>query len=128
MNQSEIKIKDFKVKVRLGCSIEEQAVAQPVTFNISIIFDQKIRAEISDQLSDSLDYVEITNLITKISEIKSYNMIEHLCSEVLNHLKLKLENSFKNKIKGQLSVRALKMQTPVQGLLGGVEWTCKTSL
>ena len=119
-----MKIKNYEVWVSLGCTKEEQSLTQPVVFNLQIIFDQAIVAEVSDKLSDSLDYVELTNVIREISELKSYSMIEHLCFSVTTSLKQKINH----KHQGTLIVSAQKVRAPVKNLHDGVEWTCKIAL
>ena len=68
MYYSEMKIKNFEVWVSLGCTSAEQSLAQPVRFNVDILFASKVLAEETDRLQDSLDYVELTGAIKAEAE------------------------------------------------------------
>lgn len=122
--QSEMKIKNYEAWVSLGCSKEEQSLTQPVVFNVQITFDQSVVAEVSDKLTDSLDYVALTDVIRATAESKSYSMIEHLCFNVTTALKQKINHKYQ----GTLVVAAQKVRAPVKNLHDGVEWTCKIAL
>lgn len=121
---SEMRIKNYEAWVSLGCTQEEQTMVQPVLFNVEILFNSKVLAEETDQLQDSLDYVELTNVIKMVAEKKSYKMIEHMCSSVARAL----QQSIGQKYKGTLIVRMQKPRAPVKHLHGGVEWSCQLSL
>jgi len=122
MHQSVMKIKNFEVWVSLGCTLAEQSLNQPVLFNIEILFNSKVLAESTDQLRDSLDYVELTEIIKKTAEKKSYNMIEHLGFSVTEALQKKISGQYPG---STLIVRSAKIRAPVKNLHDGVEWTCQ---
>ena len=109
----------------LGCTQEEQSLTQPVLFNIEISFATKVLAEDTDRLPDSLDYVEITDLVKEIAEKKSYNMIEHLGFSVTETLQKKIGSQYPG---STLTVRTHKLRAPVKNLHDGVEWSCKLIL
>lgn len=125
MRQSEMKIKNYEVWVSLGCSAEERSLAQPVLFNVEIVFTAKVLAEHTDQLQDSLDYVELTDMIKSVAEKKSYNMVEHLGFSVMEALQQKVIRQYPG---STLIVRAHKLRAPVKNLHDGVEWSCKLIL
>ncbi len=121
---SVMKVNDYQVWVNLGCSIEEQECIQPVLFSLTIHFDQKIQAEVSDQLADSIDYVSLVETIQTTAQQKKYSMIEHLCFSVSEALRAKL----RGKYSGVLVTKIKKVRAPVKNLLDGVEWSCKVDL
>lgn len=124
MYSSTMKVNDYQVWVNLGCSSEEQAVVQPVLFSIEISFDQKIQAEVTDQLSDSIDYVSLVDIVKKTAQQKTYSMIEHLCFSVSEALR----TEFQGKYVGTLVTKLKKVRAPIKNLHDGVEWSCKADL
>lgn len=117
-------IEEYEVWVNLGCSKEEQSFLQPVHFDVQLFFNSIVEAQKTDQLSDSIDYVELTELIQTVAVKKSYAMIEHLCYSVFEVLK----NKYKGKFQAELVVKAKKLRPPVKNLQGGVSWTCQSHL
>lgn len=124
MNLSVMKIHQYEVNVNLGCSEEEQSVAQSVLFDIEIHFTTNIQAERTDLLKDSIDYVQITEITKACATSKKFSMIEHLCFSVSQLIK----NEFGQKFEGELIVSCLKRRPPINNLQGGVSWTCRTAL
>lgn len=122
---SEMKIKNYEVGVSLGCTPAEQSLIQPVLFNIEIFFNTQVLAETSDRLQDSLDYVELTDVVKQVAEKKSYQMIEHLGFSVAIALKEKVASTYPG---SQMIVRTHKLRAPVKNLRDGVEWSCKINL
>ena len=122
---SEMRIRDFEVWVNLGCSPEEQAIKQPVLFQITIEFSSQVLAETTDKIDDSIDYVELMNRIKNESEKKIYHMIEHLCATVTNDLRAYLHS---RGVRGHMTVQLLKKRVPVENLMTGAEWVCRTQL
>lgn len=123
--QQVMKINHYEVWISLGCSTEEQSLPQPVRFDVTLHFDEKIKGCSSDQLSDTVDYVSLTNLIKKISLQKSYQLIEHLC--FLAHEAIIQELKSKN-IKCDLTTNLKKVRPPVESLLNGVEFSCHSKV
>lgn len=119
-----MKINDYQVWVHLGCSAEEQAVVQPVLFSLEIVFNQKIQAEVSDRLADSIDYVSLIEIIKTAAQQKNYSMIEHLCFSVSEALRANLSGRYA----GSLITKIKKIRAPIKNLHHGVEWVCKTDL
>lgn len=124
-NFSMMKINDYEVWVRLGCSQEEQSFKQPVHFNLEIEFHSNVLGETSDQLTDAIDYVAVTDLLKLSAESKSYHLIEAMCFDATEKISTYLR---KNNITGQLKLSLLKLRPPVPNLNSGVTWTCQRQL
>ncbi len=124
-SKSKMKICDYEVSVSLGCSLAEQSLVQPVLFNIHIEIKSTVIGEKSDRLEDAIDYVELTDLVKKTAQKKSYHLIEHMNSEVSNQILALLRSK---KISGILSVSLLKLRPPVENLKSGVEWITQTEI
>lgn len=118
-------IKDYEVWVSLGCSTQEQALKQPVIFNIEIEFSSISKGELTDQLTDAIDYVQLTDILKTSAESKSYHLIERMCFEATEKIYDFLK---KNHIAGNLKINLLKLRAPVPHLKSGVSWTCQRQL
>jgi dihydroneopterin aldolase len=124
-NISVMKVNDYEVWVSLGCSKEEQSFKQPVLFNLEIEFHSPVQGEITDQLSDAIDYVAVTDLLKLSAESKSYQLIESMCYEATE----KLTYYFKQRqVVGLFKLSVLKLRPPVPHLNSGVSWTCQRHL
>lgn len=120
-----MKVCDYQVWVSLGCSKEEQQTRQPVLFNIEIHFANKVLGEKTDRLEDAIDYVQLTEIIQKTAQLKSYSLIENMCFEVMTALALSLK---KKNVSGELQVDLLKIRAPIKNLKTGVNWSCRQIL
>lgn len=120
-----LKINAYEVWVSLGCSKEEQSLAQPVHVDIVLVFKNQCVGAKTDNLIDSLDYVALTNTIKAVAQNKSYQLIEHLCFSIHEKLLLDLK---KHNFTGQLTTSAKKIRPPVNSLQGGVEFLCQSEV
>ncbi len=124
-NCSVMKINDYEVWVSLGCSKEEQSYKQPVLFNLVIEFHSPVRGETTDQLSDAIDYVAVTDLLKLSAESKSYQLIESMCFEATEKVTTYLKQQ---RVTGHLNLSVIKLRPPVPHLKSGVTWTCQRHL
>ena len=125
MIKQTLKIQDYEVWTRLGCTVEEQKFVQPVHFSVEIEFHKNGDAVNTDRLKDAVDYVVLTKAIKQVAEQKAYHLIEHLCFDI----SLKLADVLKELwIQGTLKVHVHKIRVPVENLRGGVVFTCETTL
>lgn len=120
-----LRIRDFEVWCRLGCSAEEQAGPQPALFTVEIQFTKNLRGSTSDQLTDAVNYADLTEIILKTAQEKKYHLIEHLNQCVFDRL---LEMLRQRKISGQLQLTIRKTRVPIPNLLTGAEFTCQQIL
>jgi dihydroneopterin aldolase len=120
-----MKVQDYEVWVHLGCTSDEQRFTQPVHFSVEIDFQKPMQAVNTDQLSDAIDYVTLTEIIKEVADHKFYHLVEHLCYDVT----VKISDFLKGKlVRGQLKVHMHKIRVPVENLRNGVIFTCSTSL
>ncbi len=120
-----MKINQYEVWISLGCTEAEQSILQPVHFNLVIHFHENIKGCVTDQLTDTVDYVSLTSLIKKISLQKPYHLIEHLCFLVHEELTKELKNK---KILCDLTTNLKKVSPPVESLQSGVEFSCHSKV
>ena len=118
-----IEILDFEVSVKLGCSKEERSFVQPVRVSILIEFNSNCKGFESDQLSDAIDYVSLTEIINSVAQKKEFNLIENLNFNIHQALEQKL---IQQNYKAQLTTTTHKLRPPVFNLQGGVKSTCKS--
>jgi 7,8-dihydroneopterin aldolase/epimerase/oxygenase len=120
-----IHIQDFEVWVSLGCAKEEQAYSQPVHFNLTLEYDELVKGAVTDDLQDATDYVALADIIKKVSQSKSFHLIEHLNEMVLNGIIHYLKSKY---FKGHVKLSIKKIRVPVENLRNGVVFTCDTRL
>ena len=118
-------INDYEVWVSLGCSKEEQSFKQPVLFHLEIEFQTPVLGETTDQLSDAIDYVAVTDLLKLSAESKSYQLIESMCFEATEKVSTYLKEC---RVVGFFKLSVLKIRPPVPHLKSGVSWTCQRHL
>lgn len=120
-----MRIQEFETLVNLGTTPMEQHERQLVQFTLEIAFSEPVVAAVTDELHDTIDYVELTQIITAVTSMKSYHLIEHLNQQVFNDLLLYLKN--KN-IKADVKLTIKKLKVPIQNLRDGVTFSCQTNL
>ncbi len=120
-----LKINNFEVWVNLGCSLEEQKQTQPVHFTLEIKFLKNLNGCRSDQLTEAIDYVQLTQMIKKIATLKPYNLIEHLNYEVFQAI---IKILSQQPISAEVQLNIKKIRVPVKNLIDGVEFTCQQML
>ena len=120
-----MRIQEFEAMVNLGTTPIEQHERQPVQFTLEIKFSEPVMAAVTDELHDAIDYIELTQIITAVTSMKSYHLIEHLNQQVFNDLILYLKN--KN-VKAGVKLTIKKLKVPIQNLRNGVTFSCETNL
>ncbi len=117
-NYSSMHVKDYSVYVHLGCSKEERTHKQEVRFNIDLSFPENPPGEVTDQLSDTVCYFEICEIIKKHVAEREFQLIETLSYNCLKLIKERYPQP-------NISVSCHKVTPPVENLKGGVEYVCR---
>jgi dihydroneopterin aldolase len=68
----------LQIAVHLGCSPEERASSQLVSFDIELLFKTAPEAMNSDNLDDTVCYATLAKAIKAYCQSKPFNLIEHL--------------------------------------------------
>jgi dihydroneopterin aldolase len=76
-----INIDKQRVPVRLGCTAEERAFPQIVEFDIFLELMGNPGAN-SDQLNDTIDYMQVAAIVEECCKAKEYNLLEHLAHTI----------------------------------------------
>ncbi|WP_375604203.1 dihydroneopterin aldolase [Wolbachia endosymbiont of Anurida maritima] len=114
-------ISDLRLWVHLGCSAEEKFSPQLVSIDIDLTFKSPPSGLTTDQLKDTLCYLEVVRNIQYFVQGKQFNLIEHLTHEIyraINNLLLR-----KKHIISSVKVTTHKTAPPVPGVHGGVFFT-----
>lgn len=117
----DLKINDLRLWVHLGCSEQEKYSPQAVRIDIEFLFQKEILAIKSDNLHDTICYVQVTELLQSLVEEKSFNLIEYLtyCMFETIEEKLLLPNHFDIHWK----ITVTKLSPPVANVHGGVSFS-----
>ena len=123
--QQILRIQDFEVMVNLGYSEAEQLARQPVQFTMELKFSESVEACATDELHETVDYVELTQIISAVATMKTYRLIEHLNQQVLNDLIIYLKN---RNVHATVKLSVHKLKVPIASLKNGVIFSCEIKL
>ena len=113
-----LEIKSFCLPVHIGNTQEEQEKPQNIQFDIKVGFMNPPSGEQNDILEDVICYNKICETIRSLTVNKKFSLIEKLAGDILKELKQYLPSEFR------VQVCTQKLSPPVQGLKGGVSYTC----
>jgi len=95
-----------------GCFAEERIVGTHFLVDLSMEYDTS-KAEISDNLEETIDYQEVYQLVKKEMEISS-NLLEHVGRRIINSI----ENNFPQI--GLIELEICKLNPPLGGKMHSV--------
>jgi 7,8-dihydroneopterin aldolase/epimerase/oxygenase len=78
---SKIKIVDLEVFYCVGVSDEERAKPQRLLLTVDIDFDFSVAA-VSDRITKTIDYFEVSQMLLKFGERRSWKLIEKLALNI----------------------------------------------
>ena len=81
----QIQLKNIETYCRLGVYDEERERGQCVHIDLELDLDLSI-AGASDDVKDTLNYVDISLAVQDLTMAKPYHLIEHLCTEICTGL------------------------------------------
>lgn len=114
-------ISDLRLWVHLGCSAEEKFSSQLVSIDVDFTFKSPPLGLTTDQLKDTICYLEVVQNIQSLVQGKQFNLIEHLTHDIyrmINDLLMQKEH-----IISSVKVTTHKIAPPVPGVHGGVFFT-----
>jgi dihydroneopterin aldolase len=98
-----------------GVKSEEKKLGGKYEVDLDLFYDAK-NAIISDDVKDSVNYEEALFCVSEvINGSESYNLVETICSEILNMLMDKFSNLLK------ATVRVRKYAVPMRRVIGYIE-------
>ena len=78
-----IRVKDLRLRTIIGFKEWEREKKQDIVINITVSTEAEAAAE-SDDISDSIDYKELTKKVVSGVESTSFNLLERLASFILD--------------------------------------------
>lgn len=120
MNDCKLVISDLRIWLHLGCGEEEKYHPQLVHFDIELIFHAPPKGMASDQLVDTVCYVDIVSEIQALCKSKPFNLIEHLVQCVHEDICNTLGD--KKEAIALINITVNKIGAPVPGVHGGVHF------
>ena len=78
---SKISIVDLEVNFNVGVSDEERASPQRLLLTVEMEFDFS-SAAVSDRVTKTIDYFQVTQALLKLGEGRSWKLIEKLAADV----------------------------------------------
>ncbi len=85
MSKSYLEICDLALMCQLGVSTDERTFPQKVFVSLRINADYTA-SEVSDNLSDTIDYKDIVVSLRELTETKKFRLIETLARSIRDHV------------------------------------------
>ncbi len=95
-----------------GVFQEEAKLGQKFLVDVTLHTDLR-RAGHSDELSDTLNYVQIYEIVKKTAQLERYNLVETVAETIAN----RLLDQFAEVAK--VNVKVTKVMPPIEGILAG---------
>ncbi len=108
-----LRISEFSLQVRLGCSQEERARAQEVRVSVEFRFVSPPQGINSDRLEDTICYARVCQSIRNLTDGREFALLEKLASDLMSILQ-----EFSKGI-ALVALTVHKVLPPVEGLRGG---------
>lgn len=124
--QCNLLISDLRLWVHLGCSAEEKFHSQLVSVNIDFTFKSPPLGLTTDQLEDTICYLEVVQSIQSLVQSKQFNLIEHLTHDIYRAINNLLVQ--KKHIISSIRVTTHKVAPSVPNVHGGVFFTYRNAL
>lgn len=102
-----IKVNGINLYAYHGCLEEEGRVGSKYIVNVTIDTDFT-RAEQSDELGDTVDYVDVYNIVKEEMAIRS-KLIEHVCRRIIDRMKREFKEM------NSVEVEVVKINPPMHG-------------
>jgi len=84
-----VKINNIRVYAHHGCLSEEGIVGSEYTVDVTLSADLS-RASVSDELSDTVDYVHIHQVVKEEMKIAS-KLLEHVAKRIIDRILIEIE-------------------------------------
>ena len=110
-----ITIRDINVYAHHGCFIEETKIGSEYKVDISIVGNFST-AEKSDNLKDTIDYVSVSDVVSREME-ESSKLIEHVAERIVTQI------LFRWPVVDKVQVVIKKLAPPMNVYAGSVEYS-----
>ena len=78
-------INNLEVFANHGLFEEENRLGQKFIFSIECVLDYK-KALFSDEMTDSISYADIADVVVETATLNTYNLLERLAGEILKNI------------------------------------------
>lgn len=112
-----LRICDLSLQVKLGCAAEERMSAQEVRVGVELRFESAPKGAWTDSLEDTICYARISEALRAHLKEGEFSLVEKIANDLFEIV----ERFVEGRAKIRLTVR--KVKPPVEGLLGGVEYS-----
>lgn len=112
-----VKVENIRVYAYHGCLKEETAIGCEYRVNVRVGADLS-KAALSDDLSDTVDYVHINHIVKEEMKVPS-KLLEHVAQRIINRIFLEIQLVTKTK------VSVSKINPPIGGDVECVSITLK---
>ena len=107
-----VRVNGIRVKAYHGCMPEEAVVGGPFQVDIAVQCNLAKAAQ-SDELEDTVDYVQLTNIVEREMAIRS-NLLEHVGQRIILAVKAEVAGA------DQVWVHIQKLEPPMKADLTSV--------
>ncbi len=85
MNDDALFVRSYEFSVRVGVYEEEKTQEQKVSLDLSLVTDLQA-AGVSDDITQTIDYIAIIDTIHKVAKQKHYELLEALAESIAQAL------------------------------------------
>ena len=108
----EIVLEDIKIYAFHGCMKEETSIGSDYIVNLNVKADLK-DAAISDQLKDTVNYVDLLKIVNEEMAINS-KLLEHVAERIISRILRTMETV------NNVQVKVAKQNPPINGNISAV--------
>ena len=108
----EIVLEDIKIYAFHGCMKEETRIGSDYIINLNVKADLQ-DAAISDQLEDTVNYVDLLNIVNEEMAIDS-KLLEHVAERIVSRILRTM------KVVNNVQVKVAKQNPPINGNISAV--------
>ncbi|MDX1921057.1 MAG: dihydroneopterin aldolase [Candidatus Caenarcaniphilales bacterium] len=76
-----INVQDINCFTKIGVADNERAIGQSLKIDLEVYIDL-VKAGESDNLIDTVSYIELVNTVDAVSQEKDYKLLEHFASKI----------------------------------------------
>jgi dihydroneopterin aldolase len=116
---STIRLKNIKIYAFHGCLIEEGKIGSDYLVNLMVKADLS-KAAVSDNLSDTVDYVHLQQIVKKEMKIRS-KLLEHVGQRIIDSIFREIV------LVHEVKVTVAKVNPPIGGDVAEVSVTMRSS-
>jgi 7,8-dihydroneopterin aldolase/epimerase/oxygenase len=107
-----IKLKNIRIYAYHGCLIEEGKIGSDYIVDLEVKTDMR-KSAITDNLTDTIDYVHLNNIITEEMAIRS-KLLEHVAQRIIARIFLEISTA------STICIAVSKLNPPIGGDVAAV--------